>query len=151
MRSYFAAFGVAVAALVLGVLLGWVLRGQSNAELLEALNLSRQCCCVCQPTEFELVELPTATATPSESPTPGPSTTPGPTSTSGPGPTSTLVSPNPTSPPPEPTNPPPEPTAPPPEPTQKPKCNNGGGNGSEGCSPSDQGNDDESSLTTPFV
>jgi hypothetical protein len=34
-----------------------------------------------------------------------------------------------------------------PEPTKKPKCNNGEGNGSEGCSPSDNGNNDENTTT----
>ncbi len=74
----------------------------------------------------------TSQPTPQATPTPGPTETPRPTATVGePTPTEKPV-PSPT--------PKPEPTATDsPPPTEKPKCNRGLGNGSEGCDPGNSG------------
>lgn len=140
-----------VQVLVLGVLLvllggftGWMLHEYNNMEVgnevvsVSAVDVQPYGVCVsCCP--VTAIETPTPTATEEPvcvlaSPTSGPTIT-FPTETPRPtrGPTDVPTA-----------TPPVDPTdTPEPKPTKRVNCNNGGGNGSEGCSPSEQGHDDE--------
>ena len=135
------AIGVCIALLALGV--GWMMHTYSmevtnevptvvSHDVYSDLRSPGVCLPCC-----ELPALEAATPTPTEPPVcpvSSPTDTP-PTATPRPtrGPTDVPTA-----------TPSPDPTdTPKPEPTAKVKCNNGGGNGSEGCSASDKGHDDE--------
>lgn len=168
--KHFSTIFFGLIAVLCAVILAWAIMNRpANITTLTSpdVNVSVDACCpTCEqpiargntyilPTFLEETVIPImtkATRKPKSNDNPEPSlvpteATPVPTQIT---PDPTQVTPNPTQVTPDPTQVTPDPTKPPcptktPKPTKtiKPPCNNGEGNGGEGCSPSDNGNNDE--------